>query len=45
MIASLQVVIFFVFYIAIFGLCLWALIDLLRRPSNAFPQELMRDCG
>ena len=45
MIASLQVVIFFVFYIAIFGLCLWALIDLLRRPSAAFPQAGKRTKG
>jgi len=37
-IASLQVLIFFVFYIAIFGLSLWALIDLLRRPASAFTQ-------
>jgi hypothetical protein len=37
-IGSLQVLIFFVFYIAIFGLCLWALIDLLRRPAAAFPR-------
>jgi len=44
-IASLQVVIFFVFYIAIFGLCLWALIDLLRRPSAAFPQAGKRTKG
>ncbi|WP_456846791.1 DUF2516 family protein [Cellulomonas sp. P5_C6] len=38
MVASLQLVIFLVFYVAIFGLCLWALIDLLRRPSKAFTQ-------
>jgi hypothetical protein len=44
-IGSLQVVIFFVFYIAIFGLCLWALIDLLRRPANAFPQAGKRTKG
>ena len=45
MIASLQVVIFFVFYIAIFGLSLWALIDLLRRPATAFPQAGKRTKG
>ena len=45
MIASLQVVIFFVFYIAIFGLSLWALIDLLRRPASAFPQAGKRTKG
>ena len=45
MIASLQVVIFFVFYIAIFGLSVWALIDLLRRPATAFPQAGKRTKG
>jgi Protein of unknown function (DUF2516) len=44
-IGSLQVVIFVVFYVAIFGLCLWALIDLLARPSSAFPQAGKRTKG
>ena len=45
MIGSLQVVIYFAFYIAIFGLSLWALVDLLRRPSAAFPRAGKRTKG
>ena len=33
----LQTVLFLIFYVVIFGLCVWAVIDLLRRPSSAFP--------
>ncbi|MBD8057744.1 DUF2516 family protein [Cellulomonas sp. JH27-2] len=36
MVATLQVVIFFVFMFAIFVLSAWALIDLLRRPASAY---------
>ena len=45
MIASAQLLIFFVFYIAIFALSLWALVDLLRRPAAAFPQAGKRTKG
>ncbi|WP_249667354.1 DUF2516 family protein [Cellulomonas fengjieae] len=38
MIASAQVVVFVAFYLVIFGLSAWALIDLLRRPAAAFSQ-------
>jgi hypothetical protein len=44
-IASGQLVIFFLFYIAIFGLSLWALVDLLARPAAAFPQAGKRTKG
>lgn len=38
MIATLQIVLFLVFYVAIFAMSVWALIDLLRRPASAFTQ-------
>ncbi|MDM7829766.1 DUF2516 family protein [Cellulomonas edaphi] len=37
MVATLQLLIFLVFMLAIFGLSVWALVDLLRRPASAFP--------
>lgn len=45
MIASGQLVIFVVFYVAIFALSLWALVDLLRRPASAFPPAGKRTKG
>lgn len=33
---NLQVALFALFYFAIFGLCVWALIDAARRPAGAF---------
>ena len=38
MIATVQVFLYFVFYVAIFGLAVWALVDLLSRPATAFTQ-------
>ena len=38
MIAGLQVLLFLVFYVAIFVMSAWAAIDLLRRPATAFTQ-------
>lgn len=38
MIATLQVFLYLLFYVAIFGLSVWALIDLLTRPATAFTQ-------
>jgi len=35
-VATLQIFIFFAFLLAIFVLCAWALIDLLRRPAAAY---------
>jgi len=35
-IGILQVVLFLVFYVVIFGLSVWALVDCLRRPAAAF---------
>ena len=37
-IPSLQVLLFLIFYVAIFVLAAWAAIDLLRRPAAAFTQ-------
>lgn len=37
MVATLQVYLYLIFFLAIFALCVWALIDLLRRPTAAFP--------
>ncbi|AEE47488.1 DUF2516 family protein [Cellulomonas fimi] len=37
MVATLQVYLFLAFYLAIFALSVWALVDLLRRPAAAFP--------
>ncbi|ROS23568.1 DUF2516 family protein [Cellulomonas sp. PhB150] len=45
MVATLQVLIYFVFMLAIFGLALWALIDLLRRPPAAFVSAGKRTKG
>lgn len=36
-IAGIQVVMFFLFYLAIFALCVWAAVDLMTRPASAFP--------
>ncbi|HEY0215923.1 MAG TPA: DUF2516 family protein [Cellulomonas sp.] len=36
MIVTLQLLIFLVFYLAIFLLAVWALVDSLRRPARAF---------
>lgn len=36
MIASLQVLMFLAFYLVIFGLAVWALVDLALRPARAF---------
>ncbi|MDM8086237.1 DUF2516 family protein [Cellulomonas cellasea] len=36
MIPALQTAIFIIFYVAIFGASVWALLDLLRRPTAAF---------
>ncbi|MBO9555271.1 DUF2516 family protein [Cellulomonas sp.] len=36
-IAAIQLVLFTLFYLAIFVLCVWSLVDLLRRPASAFP--------
>jgi hypothetical protein len=36
--SSLQVIVFLAFYGAIFGLSVWALVDLLLRPATAFVQ-------
>ncbi|GAA3815727.1 DUF2516 family protein [Cellulomonas soli] len=36
MIANLQILMFLAFYLVIFGLSLWALVDLATRPSRAF---------
>jgi len=44
-VATLQVLIFFVFMLAIFGLAVWALIDLLRRPAAAFVSAGKRTKG
>ena len=38
MIASLQLLLYFAFYFVIFGIAVWALVDLSRRPANAFAQ-------
>ena len=38
MVATLQVVLFLIFYVAIFVLSAWAAIDLMRRPATAFTQ-------
>ena len=38
MIASLQLLLFFAFYFVIFAISVWALVDLSRRPANAFAQ-------
>ena len=35
-IGSLQLLLFSVFYLVIFGLSVWALVDCLRRPAGAF---------
>jgi len=35
-IATLQVLLFFAFYFIIFGISVWALLDLSRRPATAF---------
>ncbi|ADG75967.1 Protein of unknown function DUF2516 [Cellulomonas flavigena DSM 20109] len=35
-IGSLQLLLFLVFYVVIFGLSVWALVDCLRRPARAF---------
>ncbi|WP_029290845.1 DUF2516 family protein [Cellulomonas sp. HZM] len=45
MIATVQVGIYLVFMLAIFLLCVWALIDLLRRPSAAFVSAGKRTKG
>ena len=37
MVATLQLIIYLAFMLAIFGLSVWALVDLLRRPAAAFP--------
>ena len=36
-VAAIQVVMFFLFYFAIFVLCVWAAVDLMTRPTSAFP--------
>jgi len=36
-VGSLQWIVYLLFLLAIFVLCVWALVDLLRRPANAFP--------
>ncbi|WP_448058792.1 DUF2516 family protein [Cellulomonas hominis] len=36
MIALLQTLVYVLFYVAIFALCIWALIDLARRTAGAF---------
>ena len=38
MIASLQLLLYFAFYFVIFGISVWALVDLSRRPASAFAQ-------
>lgn len=45
MVATLQVVIFFAFMLAIFLLSAWALIDLVRRPASAFVSAGKRTKG
>ncbi|UJP41488.1 DUF2516 family protein [Cellulomonas palmilytica] len=37
MVGSLQWILYLLFLLAIFVLCVWALVDLLRRPASAFP--------
>lgn len=37
MIGTVQTLLYLVFYVAIFGLSVWALVDLVRRPPAAFP--------
>lgn len=37
MIATAQVWLFLIFYLAIFVTAVWALVDCLRRPASAFP--------
>lgn len=36
-VGSLQWILYLLFLLAIFVLCVWALVDLLRRPASAFP--------
>ncbi|MBU4214989.1 MAG: DUF2516 family protein [Actinobacteria bacterium] len=45
MIAILQVWLFLAFYAAIFALCVWALVDCLRRPTAAFVSAGKRTKG
>lgn len=45
MVATLQVYLYLLFYLVIFALCVWALVDLLRRPPAAFPSAGKRTKG
>lgn len=45
MVATLQVYLYLIFFLAIFGLCVWALVDLLRRPPAAFTSAGKRTKG
>ncbi len=36
-VGSLQWILYLLFLLVIFVLCVWALVDLLRRPASAFP--------
>ena len=45
MIWQFQAVVFLALALIIFGLCLWALVDVLRRPAAAFPWASKRTRG
>ncbi|WP_159810830.1 DUF2516 family protein [Cellulomonas citrea] len=45
MIVTLQVLLFLLFYAAIVALCVWALVDCLRRPTGAFVSAGKRTKG
>lgn len=45
MIWQLQAVVFLILTLVVLGVCLWALVDVLRRPAAAFPWASKRTRG
>ena len=45
MVIRIQVLLYLLFYLAIFALCVWAVVDLLRRPPAAFTSAGKRTKG